>query len=237
MSDLRSLLHEAAGPTPYPTSAWTADADLARAQRALRRRRTGRMIVGSGLVAAVAMTVFAIVTPSLMGDKSSSSIPVASGTLVSYTGTQPRGYILDKVPAGWQVVESDRGILTLAPVVNEPVATGKPLQPPTSEPVPTGGALQPEPSNVDGGIGIWLEARLPEGALLTQVRVGNKRAVIAQMRGGEDPAGGANTLFLMQPSGNYLVIQVSGGLDWDNEDIVELASAVHVTKYATVGAG
>ena len=99
MSDLRSLLHEAAGPTPYPTTTWTADADLARAQRAYRRRRAGRVIVSSGMIAAVAMTVFAVLVPSLVGNKSSSSVPVASSTLVSYTGAQPRGYIIDKVPA------------------------------------------------------------------------------------------------------------------------------------------
>jgi hypothetical protein len=231
MSDLRDLLHEAAGPTPPPTSAWTADADLARAQRAFRRRRAGRVSAGSGLIAAVAASVIAIATNSLVTNSPRPPVaaPVAAASLVSYTGAQPRGYTLDKVPAGWKVVESDRGTLTLAPAIDKPGLTDERGVRSGEEP------LEDKNYSLRGKIGIWLVADVPAGAMLHAVKVGDKTALVGLVKtvDGWD-SDNAQTLFLRQPNGNHLAIQVWGGLGWSIADIAELAESIHVTKHATV---
>jgi hypothetical protein len=149
-------------------------------------------------------------------------VPVAGTTLVSYTGAQPRGYVLDKVPAGWKVDESDAGVLTLAP--RDPAGYDN-LDREATDPL-------------QGKIGVWLQARVPNRALLFQeVQNGKRTTVFVTPEGDDNGDNGARSLYLSQPSGHYLVIHVWAGLGWSNSAIVELASAIHVTKYATVSAG
>jgi hypothetical protein len=76
MSDLRTLLHEAAGPSDTTISNAVADADLSRARRAMRRRRASRMSAGSGLVAAAAIGAFVIVGPSSSPSNHDASVPI-----------------------------------------------------------------------------------------------------------------------------------------------------------------
>ena len=217
MSDLRSMLHEAAGPLNASTDASVADADLARARYARRRRRAGRIGAGCGLV--LALSTFVFVVPGIRTgspDGRPGGVSVASTALVSYTGKQPVGFTLDKVPAGWAVNDEDSGVLTLAPI---------------------GAKLPKNPgqgTDLRNKIAVMLQqgngtAELPR----TRVKVGNRTATIATMLGGH----GVRTLYLKQPSGNYLTIQVWGGLGWNDDQIVQFAAAVHVTKDAQVGQG
>jgi hypothetical protein len=53
------------------------------------------------------------------------------------------------------------------------------------------------------------------------------------MKGGGD----TRTLFVKQPSGDYLAIQVWSGLGWSNDQIVEFGAGVGITEHATVGNG
>lgn len=231
MSDLRALMDEAAGPPQPPTASVVADADLARGRHALRRRRVRRAGIGSGLVTVAVLGAFAIVTPGALPGSTNPGISVASTSLVSYTGKQPVGFILDKVPAGWEIAASDPGHLLLAPVGTE-IQPSKSISPGS----PESGSAFSEAVSLKGKIAVQLQrpgmpAELAPTSI--KVRVNDQPATIATMRGGD----GTRTLYLKQRPRAYLTIQVWGGLGWSNDQIVEFASAIHVTKDAeyTVG--
>jgi hypothetical protein len=215
MSDLRTLLHEAA-PQPTAVSELVVERDLARARRALRLRRTRRTGIAGGLVAASALAAVAVVNPG-----GSPSTPTATATtqagsagiqLVAYTGAQPAGFVLDKVPAGWAVRDSDSSLLTLAPEGD-------------SAPASDGG-----PTSLVGTIAVSTQSDtgVPTDVRLDDVTVAGRPAVIAHMKG----SGDTRTLFVQQPSGAYLTIQVWDGLGWDNSRIADFAASVHVTDDA-----
>lgn len=218
MSDLRTLLHEAA-PTPE-TTLDMVDADLGRARRGLRRRRASRLGAATGLVAAAAVGALALVGPGgSPGSPSTGSLTAAPSStseaveLVAYTGVQPSGYRLDKVPAGWEVREDSASLLTLAPEK----------------------APEREPGTMEGMIAVQTQSDTgaPTGVRLDDVTVGGAPAVIAHMLG----SGDTRTLFARQPSGTYLVIQVWDGLGWDNARIAQFAASVHVTDEAVPAVG
>lgn len=222
MSDLRSLMQEAASLSDHATPAVT-DADLARARQALRRRRAGRMGVGSTLVAAAAVGAFAIIAP-LGSPSDSADRPTAAGrpaetgiALVSYTGTQPSGYVLGKVPAGWSIRDDNPSLLTLAPegAVQDDTADGV--------------------TSLAGTIAVMTQTDtgVPTDVALDQVQVDGRAAVIAHMKG----TGDTRTLFVEQPSGAFLVIQVWDGLGWSNRQISDFAESVHITKDAQPSVG
>jgi hypothetical protein len=234
MSDLRTMMFQAAGPLPAATEVRIADQDLARARQALRKRRVGRIGASSGLVAVAAVGAFVIAVPSLLPGSASSPSGTAAGTtaagttgssgtrvggtaLVSYTGKQPTGYTLDKIPAGWEINSNNTGALLLAPEGF------------TEEKLPTGMV------SLQGKIAVRQEgaAGFPPGVPMDKVQVGKRPGVIAHMKGGGD----TRTLFVKQPSGNYLAIQVWSGLGWSNDRIVEFATGVHITKDAQVSQG
>jgi len=233
MSDLRTMMFQAAGPMPATTDVQIVDQDLARARRALRHRRVGRIGASSGLVAVAAVGAFAIAVPGLLPGSASTPSGTAAGTsssaragssgttvggtaLVSYTGKQPTGYTLDKVPAGWEINRSDAGALLLAPVGF------------AEEPVDGMVSFQGKIAVMQEG-----EASFPSGIPMDKVQVAGRPGVIAHMKGGGD----TRTLFVKQRSGDYLAIQVWSGLGWSNDRIVEFAAGVHITKSATVSQG
>jgi hypothetical protein len=218
MSDLRTLLNETAGSSTPSTSADVADAHLASARRSLRRRNSRRISIGSGLVAAAAIGAVAIggagsAPTSPSASPSTTTSTTTSGVkLVAYRGAQPTGYTLDRVPAGWQIDHDDSSILTLA-------SSGSP-----SDDARDGSI------SLEGKIAISTQADtgVPSGVQLDDVQVEGRPGVIAHMKGGND----TRTLFLKQPSGTYLEIQVWGGLGWDNDEIAAFASSVHINPGA-----
>lgn len=223
MTDLRTLMQEAAGASDTAVTDSVVDADLMRARRALRRRRASRLSAGSGLVAAAAVGALVLVGP---GGSASPTGPVTSAApqgsatdvdLVAYTGVQPVGYTLDRVPAGWEVRHDDVGLLTLAP-------SGAVLA-----------ADSEDEPQLEGTIAVMTQSDtgVPTGVQLDDVEVGGEPAVIAHMQG----SGDTRTLFEKQPSGVYLVIQVWDGLGWTNDQIADFASSVHITKDATQSVG
>jgi hypothetical protein len=121
------------------------------------------------------------------------------------------------VPAGWEVRDSTPGVLTLAP---QGASFDKPADGATS---------------FVGKIAVMTQSDtgVPGGVKVDHVTVDGRPAVIAHMKGGDD----TRTLFAQQPSGSYLVIQVWAGLGWDNEQIAEFGSSVHITDDATPSVG
>jgi hypothetical protein len=68
---------------------------------------------------------------------------------------------------------------------------------------------------------------------MKDVQVGDKPGVLATMKDATD----GRTLFVKQPSGSYLTIQVWDGLGWGEKDIVQFALAVHVNAGAGLTEG
>ncbi|HVX55262.1 hypothetical protein [Nocardioides sp.] len=105
MTDLETRLRDLRVPAP-PVSDEVVRADVARARRALHRRRLTR--VGSGGVAVAAVGVLAAVVVAgqsggQSGERPDVATPPASGhlRLVDYTGAQQPGFTVAKVPAGF----------------------------------------------------------------------------------------------------------------------------------------
>lgn len=223
MSDLRTLMQEAIGSSDVTVTDSIVDADLVRARRALRRRRASRLSAGSGLIAAAAVGALVLIGPGGPAGPTgttTSAAPQPGSTvvdLVAYTGTQPVGYTLDRVPAGWGVRHNDESLLTLAP-------SGAVLS-----------ADSEDEPQLEGTIAVMTQSDtgVPTGVQLDDVEVGGEPAVIAHMKG----AGDTRTLFMQQPSGVYLVIQVWDGLGWGNDQIADFASSVHITKDAQQSVG
>ncbi|MGI4895663.1 MAG: hypothetical protein ACRYF3_11185 [Janthinobacterium lividum] len=239
MTNLRTLLDEAAGSSPQTSSASLVQADLTRAHRAQRRRRIGRGARGGFLtVAAAGVVAVALQTGLPTGTAPSSAVTppqsapavgVGHTQLVAYTGAQPAGFTLDALPRGWEVQGVDAGGLTLAPT----------------------GIADQDPHSLTGKVAVFLEA-LPEGASGDRVRpvqVGTATGLLLQnddVNGPGRPTGskltdgdrlGTTTLFIAQPSGTQLTVQVWGGLGWSDTDIAALGAAIHVTDAATISVG
>lgn len=209
---------DAAGRPGAAAPADCVEADLARGRRALRRHRLQRT-APSAVLTVVAASVLAVtltngVTGGVTGRDQVAAAPTASASaaapvtvpataLVAYTGVQPAGYTLDKVPAGWVVSDSGPLALVIAP-----------------EGVPSG-----DPGSFVGRIAVSLQAsvRDPQGTVLD---VGGARGVLVAHQGG------GSTLFVQQPDGAQLGIQVWAGLGWDAAQIVDFAVGVHVTAAA-----
>jgi hypothetical protein len=228
MSDLQTHLDRLAGTAlPPPTS--TVDADLARGRRALRRRRAGRYTAGAGLVVA-AVTAAALILPgAFAGNDPATGNGTAQGTgsgtaqgagndaatsgarLVDYTGKQPAAFTLDQVPEGWQVQGADDSGLTLAPK----------------------NTADKDPHSFAGKIAIMLSPEVPADVKKQDVLVGDRPGILATMIDQTD----GRTLFVKQPSGAYLTIQVWDGLGWNERTIVQFATGVHVNDGAQVTAG
>jgi hypothetical protein len=233
--DLHDHLEQIAGPVPAPTAA-QADADVARGRRALLRRRAGQTAAGSAFGVAALVAAFSVATA---GTGAGPHDPVVAGTgqsavataqLVAYKGAQPKGFTIDKVPAGFYLQSSDNYSLLLAPK-----------------------SLAPEPSSDGatvfvGKIAVMLESKDQHGPGRdgAEVKVGDHDGVLLKSLPGETPDGTAPTradgdtgyeLWVAQPSGVYLIIQFWEGLGLTRDQMVELGAGVHVDADAQQGVG
>jgi hypothetical protein len=229
MTNLRTLLEQAGGPASSQTPpAALVQADLARAHRALRHERVGRGTRG-GLLAVAAAGVVAVIvqtgSPTDATPESTATPPPSSSTagvgdtrMVAYTGTQPVGFTIDALPRGWEVQGVDTGVLTLAPA----------------------GIADRDPNSFSGKVAVFLEDLPPAatGDRVRPVQVGTTTGLLFEndLHTDGDRSGGT-TLFVAQPSGTQLAVQVWSGLDWSDTAIAELGEAIHVTDAATVSVG
>jgi hypothetical protein len=238
MTDLRSLLEEAAGPLGDRPAPEFTDALLSRGRSARRRRSAERWGVGAGLLAVVALSAFLILPTGR---------PAAPMQFVTYNGTQPPGFVIDRVPDHWFVQARDSGSLVLAPVGLKGVSKNA--------------------NEFDGKIVVDLEAVRPVWLISAgnspTVDINGRQAVIFANDGDDH----SHTLFIKEkprrvtgldcsketreryrdvkddpnqyPCGTavrdtYLAIQIDGTLGWTTEQMIELAKGIHVTKDAVV---
>lgn len=217
MNDLTDRLARLDSTASAPSEA-TVAGDLARAHRALGgRRRTRAAIAGTGLTLGLGAALGVVV--AVNGDDTAppaSRPPVsdrgseqrAGVDLVAYTGAQPEGFLLGKVPEGYVVQGSDPFVLTLA--------------------------LPGDDSHYldfEGKVVIMLESqdapqRLGDGQ---QVDVNGQHGVL-------EDAGAARLLRYFQ--GEHLVlVQAWRGIGLTDDQIVELAESITVTSDVEAGVG
>ena len=224
MTDLRTLLHDAAGPAA-PVAPAVVEADLGRGHRALRRHRAKTLGIRGGLVAGLALGAVAVASgtglltapsPSASPTRPAVTAPTATTAptvtlaptaLVAYTGAQPKGYTLAKIPVGYQVASNQQAYLTLER------ADARGLDP----------ALFDDKVAVEQSV----DADPTGGDVVT---VSGKPATIVRSRG-------VSSLYLKQDNGSYLMVQAARGLNWDNAQLIEFASGVTVTQDATLTYG
>jgi hypothetical protein len=126
MMDLHDRLGRLAGPAT-PATDDQATADLTRGRRALTRRRTVKGAATGVFAVAAAAAVIAYgaagrpathpAPPSAAAPTTAAQQPsTVTARLVAYQGQQPKGYTIDKVPAGWEIQGVDNYVLTIAPV-------------------------------------------------------------------------------------------------------------------------
>ncbi|MCO8273573.1 hypothetical protein M1L60_23540 [Actinoplanes sp. TRM 88003] len=231
MNDLRDHLQQIAGPIPAATDEQIA-ADLTRGRRALRRRRVVQACTGSAFGIAALAAAIAIAT-STTGAPPAPSSPdriTASVQLVAYKGEQPKGFTVDKVPDGWFVQTSELGYVTIAP---DKAKNPGPDVDPSADPVYN------KDSFVDK-IAVMLESKDQSGPGREgkTVKVGDRDGILVKSLEKPDANGDSGwTLWVKQPNGIYLLVQVWQGLGLTESQIVELGAGVHVEKDAVQGVG
>ncbi|KUL24829.1 hypothetical protein [Actinoplanes awajinensis] len=236
MTNLREQFEALAGSPAAPTTAQT-DADLARGRGALRRRRALQAATGSAFAIVVAAAAVAFTTTSTPAP----STPQAAGptattaattgvtasaafALVAYKGEQPAGFSIDKVPAGWEVQGLDENLLTLAPEGAKPRNSAE----------PQGDQADTDPYSFVGKVVVTLQSLDEQGTPAGEaVKVGGKKATLVKKEGAKD----GRTLYVAQPSGVNLQIQVWDGIGWSADQIVEFAEGIHVNPNAKQGRG
>ncbi|MFC7528870.1 hypothetical protein [Actinoplanes sp. GCM10030250] len=224
MQNLYDGLERIAGPGKEPTPD-QIEADMVRGRSALRRRRVMQSATGSAFAVAAVAAAFAFATagttapttpqPQAANPATATEAPAPSGPsiqLVAYKGEQPKGFILDKVPDGWEIQGVDAGVMTLAPI----------------------GIKDQQMHSFEGKVAVMLQSRdetgTPKGEKVT---VGKDSGVLGKY---EDQTDGWNLLVNRQ-SGPRLQVQVWDGLGWTGEQVVEFAAGITVTKDAQQGAG
>ena len=231
MKDLHDHFKEIAGPM-HAVDSKQVEADLTRGRRALRRRRTVQTIAGSafGVAALAAAIAVATSTGAPTAPSNRTTAGAVSVQLVAYKGEQPKGFTVDKVPDGWFVQASEQGYLTVAP---EKAKNPGPGANPSTDPV------YDKDSFVDK-IAIMLESKDQSGPDREgkKVQVGDKEGVLLESLTQPDASGDrGSSLWIKQPSGVYLIVQVWQGLGLSEAQIVELGAGVHVHKDAVQGVG
>jgi hypothetical protein len=148
-------------------------------------------------------------TNAAVGTSASAAV---STRLVAYQGAQPKGFTIDKVPAGWEVQGVNQAVLTIAPK----------------------GLADKNPDSFVGKIAIMLQSAddhsTPTG---TSIEVGGKPGVINTP---EDP-GNTKNLWVKEPNGIWLQVQIWDASGWSNAAIVEFGAGIHVLPGAVQGRG
>ncbi|WP_433730171.1 hypothetical protein ACQP2Y_19375 [Actinoplanes sp. CA-051413] len=194
-----------------------------------RHRRTALAVGGSAFAVAAIVAAFSFAGggtgPAGQAQQPAGrpAVAAAATQLVSYTGKQPKGFSLDKVPDGWFVQADDASSIVLAPRS----AAGGPKVDPSTNP------LQ-DPRSFVGKIAVMLQSKDQKGAPAGEaVKVGDRKGVLVK---GTDNTDG-RTLWVEQPSGTYLLIQFWDGIGLSQDAMVDFGAGVHVEKGAQQGVG
>jgi len=252
---LRTLPHAV---TPGPADPDVAAADVARGHRALSRQRHRRIAFSGAALAVVAAVGVAVGNPARV-DSTTHPAAADSGTtkgsgaagqatkvkLVAYTGAQPAGFQVSTVPAGWQVISSDRYSFVVAP-------PGASATAPQTAPVGRGPAGQRQqhgtaPQAHPGGgqavsfvgrIAVMLQGQstMPSQSPLTEVNINGKEGLLGFAEGG---TGSSRDMWLIFPSGqgSKVLVQVPVSLGLTSNQIVRFAQGITVTSVAVPASG
>lgn len=251
MMDLRNHLEEIAGPV-VPVAAGQIDEDILRGRRAATRRRSMQAVVGSAFGAAALVAAFTVPSGGVgagpHGPTAAAPPAVtAQVELVAYRGAQPKGFTIDKVPAGWFVLSDDRSGVVLAP----DRVKGAGLTADQVKAKDAGIAASTDPaddtSSSVGKIVIMLESKDQKGPARDgiAVKVGDRDGVLLKSlpamvpgKPAADPAGDTGwTVWVQQPTGVWLLVQFWEGLGMSQQQMLELTGGVHVHEGAIQGVG
>lgn len=225
MINLQDGLAQIAGPGAEPTREQVA-ADLARGQRALRRRRTVQAAAGSAFTVAAIAAAFAFTAgPSASTTTPEAKAPIAGTVtadtttpafaLIAYKGKQPDAFTVAQVPAGYVVQGVTESSLTVG----------------------REGMADKNPNSFVGKVAVMLQSVDENGKIPgtpERVTVGDREGLFVKRPGTE---GDGVTLFIEQPSGMNLEIQVWDGVGWTRDQIVAFAEGVTVNANAKPGHG
>ncbi|WP_327129736.1 hypothetical protein [Streptomyces sp. NBC_01727] len=219
--DALRALRESGG--QVPVSADAVAADLARGHRALigKRRRIGAAgFVALGVVAAT----MAVAAGPFGGSHSSTGTQYAaqpsassrSGSskalqLTAYTGTQPAGFKVESIPAGWNVSSSNAYEFLV---------------------VPPGTPNYPQPYRDGIAVGLQGESRFPADSPITKVIIHGRDGKLGF-------AGGRTSKWLIFPeaTGKSVLVQVPTKLGLTDDQITRFAQGISVTKDARATRG
>jgi hypothetical protein len=225
MMNLQDGLARIAGPGAEPTREQVV-ADLARGQKALRRRRTMQTAAGSAFAVAAVAAAFAFAagspgattTPEAKAPITSTAAPGAKAPvfeLKAYKGKQPDAFTVAQVPAGYEVQGVTEGSLTVGPE----------------------GMADKDPNSFVGKVAVMLQSVDEHGKMPgtpEKVMIGDREGFFVKRPGSE---GDGISLFIKQPSGMNLEIQVWDGVGWTRDQIVAFAEGVTVNANAKPGRG
>ena len=219
MNDLTDRLARLDGAAPSPAEG-TVTGDLGRARAALgRQRRTRAAFAGAGLTLGVGAALGVVVAINAGDDPAPAVAGPSSGDpgreqgggteLIAYTGAQPEGFELAKVPEGYALQGSDAFVLTLAKPGDDT-----------------------HPLNFENKVVIMLESQD------AQQQLGDGQDVTVNGAPGKLAGGGGEARILRYFQGEHLVmVQVWEGIDLTDDRIVELAEGVTVTDAVVAGVG
>lgn len=255
--DLNRHFETLAGPEVIPTMD-DVDADLHRGRRALRKRRSIQQVAGGAFAVAALAAGIAVAgdnVPATTVPGTAQSQGQIATRLVAYTGSQPKGYTIDTVPAGWQIQADDQYALVLAPK----------------------DARDKDPHSFVGKITVMVQSADEKGAPQGKsVKVGHSDGILVTGEQATDPAtpplrdqdkpeavtkgsptngglqiaddakgapsmaplpaengiGDGASLWIKQPSGVYLTVQFWDGLGLSEQDMLTIGAGIHVHKDA-----
>jgi hypothetical protein len=251
---LRTLPHAT---TAGPTGPDVAAADVARGHRALNRQRHRRIAFSGAALAVVAAVGVAVGLPAGAG---STTHPAAAGSgtttqltkvqLEAYRGAQPVGFRVSIVPAGWQVISSDRSSFVVAlpgasPASSQPdpAGGGQAAQQAADQGQQHGTGGKPAPRGDQGvsfvgRIVVMLQglSTMPSNSPLTRVNINGREGVLGFAEGG---AGSSRSLWLIFPDakGHKVLVQIPASVGLTNDQIVSFAQGITVTSAAVAAGG
>jgi hypothetical protein len=223
MSDIKLLLDQTARSAAATPSPDTVESDVRRGRAALVRRRR-RRAVGSSIastVAAAAIVATAIVlggpdgsseAPTVQPDRATSPDAGTGVRLVTYTGEQPVGFIVELVPDGWYIQD--------------------PAHPAYSVTI----AEEGDTSHPDGYVG-KLVVMLQSSSVRPQLPENGDPVEVNGQPGVVTHGDRADLLTYVYPDGRYVEIQAWRNLGWSNDQLVDFAEGVTVTADAKAGIG
>ncbi len=201
-----------------PVSSAQVDGDVIRARRAGHRRQMRRTGTRTALAGALAVGAFAGAAPT-SGHPSHHNATGARRAvgvkLVDFSGAQPQGFTLGRVPQGWSVETSNPYYLTIA----------------------ADGAAHVDPQELVGKLIVTFGPAEPADTSLfgTPIAVGIGQGFV---RHAPDPTGNGTAALLdyQSPSGQWVQVQSPSDLGWSDQQVADFAAGVTVTAEARRGA-